>query len=60
MTPLAPVLESFFTKRLLAERRASPATITAYRTTFCLLLRFAEDRLGKAPSDLDFATSTRR
>jgi site-specific recombinase XerD len=55
MTPLAPVLESFFTKRLLAERRASPATITAYRTTFCLLLRFAEDRLGKAPSDLDFA-----
>lgn len=55
MTSLAPMLEAFFTKRLLAERRASPATIDAYRTTFCLLLRFAEARLSKAPSDLDIA-----
>ena len=55
MTTLAPILEAFFTKRLLAERRASPATITSYRTSFCLLLRFVEERSGKSPSDLDFA-----
>lgn len=55
MTPLAPILEAFFTKRLLAERRASPATIASYRTSFCLLLRFVEERSGKSPSDLDLA-----
>jgi len=55
MTLLAPVLEAFFTKRLLAERRASPATIASYRLSFCLLLRFVEEHLGKAPSDLDIA-----
>jgi site-specific recombinase XerD len=45
-------LESFFTKRLIAQRRASPHTIGSYRDTFRLLLRFAEKRLGKAPSRL--------
>ena len=53
MTTLAPLLESFFTKRLLTERQASPDTIASYRTTFCLLLRFADDHLGKAPSQLE-------
>lgn len=55
MTALAPLLESFFTKRLLTERRASPETVASYRTTFCLLLRFAADRLDTAPSGLDIA-----
>lgn len=55
MTALAPILESFFTKRLLTERRASQETIASYCTTFCLLLRFAEGRLGKAPSKLEVA-----
>ena len=55
MTCLAPVLEAFFTKRLMAERRASPATIDSYRSSFCLLLRFTEARFGKAPSDLNIA-----
>ena len=55
MTTLAPILEPFFTKRLLAERRASPETVASYRTTFCLLLRFAADRLGRSPSDLDIS-----
>ena len=55
MTSLAPLLEAFFTKRLILERRASPATIDSYRDSFCLLLRFASARLGKAPSDLDIA-----
>ena len=52
-TPSFPaLLESFFTKRLIAQRRASPHTIGSYRDTFRLLLQFAEKRLGKAPSAL--------
>lgn len=51
-TPLAPLLEGFFTKRLLAQRRASPHTIASYRDTFRLLLKFAEKRLRRAPSEL--------
>ena len=52
MTSLAPLLESFFTERLLRQRRASPHTIAAYRDTFRLLLRFAQRRLAKPPSQL--------
>jgi site-specific recombinase XerD len=54
MTSLAPTLQLFFTERLTRQRQASPRTITAYRNTFRLLLRFVQDRTGKAPSDLDF------
>jgi len=46
------LLESFFTKRLIAQRRASSHTIGSYRDAFRLLLQFAEQRLGKAPSRL--------
>lgn len=52
MTPLAPLLQAFFIERLATERQASPHTISAYKTTFSLLLRFVRDRLGKAPSDI--------
>lgn len=52
MTPLAPLLEAFFTERLQRQKSASPNTVAAYRDTFCLLLRFAENRLGKEPSKL--------
>jgi hypothetical protein len=31
MSDLAPVLQEFFTRRLVSQRDASPATITAYR-----------------------------
>jgi site-specific recombinase XerD len=52
-TPTFPtLLESFFTKRLIAQRRASAHTISSYRDTFRLLLQFAGKRLGKAPSTL--------
>jgi site-specific recombinase XerD len=54
MSALAPVLEGFFVERL-AQRQASPHTVGSYRDTFCLLLRFAQQRLGKSPSKLDFA-----
>ena len=58
MTTLAPLLEAFFTERLMRQRRASPHTVAAYRDTFRLLLRFAQARFGKPPvalllSDLD-------
>src|SRR3982750_1608502 len=49
---LAALLQSFFTTRLMAQRRASPHTIASYRDTFRLLLQFAEKRLAKAPSKL--------
>jgi integrase len=52
MTPLAPLLQAFFIERIAKERQASPHTTSAYRTTFSLLLRFARDRLGKAPSHI--------
>ena len=49
---LATLLEGFFTRRLMMQRKASPHTIASYRDTFRLLLRFAQQHQGKAPSDL--------
>jgi site-specific recombinase XerD len=51
---LAPLLESFFTKRLMQQRQASPYTISSYRDTFRQFLKFAEQQLHKAPSGLNF------
>ena len=51
-TSFPALLESFFTQRLVNERRASPHTITSYRDTFRLLLRFAQRQLDKRPSTL--------
>lgn len=52
MSSLAPILQAFFTERLLAQRQASPNTVAAYRDTFRLLLGFAQRRTGKAPCAL--------
>ncbi len=49
---LPSLLQSFFTDRLLRQRQASPHTIAGYRDCFRLLLHFAQERLGKAPSKL--------
>jgi integrase/recombinase XerD len=46
------LLQSYFTQRLIAQRKASPHTIASYRDTFRLLLRFAQERLHKSPSQL--------
>jgi site-specific recombinase XerD len=46
------LLESFFTRRLIGQRKASPHTIASYRDTFRLLLYFAQKRLHKPPSQL--------
>lgn len=51
---LAPVLERFFTQRLIQQRQVSPHTISSYRDTFRQLLKFAQQRLHKAPSQLMF------
>lgn len=52
MTPLAPTLQAFFTKRLIDQRQASPHTIASYRDTFRLLLAFAHQQTGRPPSRL--------
>jgi site-specific recombinase XerD len=44
------ILQSFFTKRLLAQRRASPHTIGSYRDTFRLLLSYTQKALKKDAS----------
>ncbi|MDN5874202.1 MAG: site-specific integrase, partial [Sinobacteraceae bacterium] len=51
---LAPLVERFFTQRLMNERQVSPHTIRSYRDTFRLLLKFAQRRLHKPPSKLTF------
>lgn len=53
MTAVAPALQAFFTNRLITQRDCSPRTIAAYRDTFRLLLRFAHERTGKQPFELD-------
>lgn len=52
MTSLAPLLQAFFTDRLMTQRRASPHTIAAYRDTFRLLLGYVTAQTGTAPSAL--------
>jgi len=54
MTALAPTLQAFFTDRLVRQRQASPATVTAYRDTFRLLLGYLAERTGRSPSALGF------
>jgi integrase/recombinase XerD len=48
----APLLQGFFTDRLLGQFGASPHTVASYRDTFRLLLRFSAKRLKRAPSAL--------
>ena len=53
MTSLAPLLQTFFTDRLIRERCASPNTVAAYRDTLRLLLGYTHDQTGKQPAELD-------
>ena len=55
MSALAPTLQTFFTERLIRQRHASDHTIAAYRDTLRLLLGYAAERTGRAPSALDIA-----
>jgi len=55
MSSLAPILEAFFTERLLTQRQVSAHTVPAYRDTLRPLLGFAQRRTGKSPCQLDLA-----
>lgn len=46
------LLQRFFTDRLLGQLGASAHTVASYRDTFRLLLRFAVERLKRAPSEI--------
>lgn len=46
------LLEGFFTRRLIEQRRASPHTIASYRDSFRLLLQFAQKQIRKTPATL--------
>jgi hypothetical protein len=41
------LLQRFFAERLIQQKNVSPRTVTAYRDTFRLLLRYAESERGK-------------
>lgn len=49
---LPALVQQFFTDRLCTQMEASPNTIAAYRDTFRLLLQFASEQTGKAPTKL--------
>jgi site-specific recombinase XerD len=51
----SPLCQSFFSKRLITQRRASPHTISAYAQTFRLLAVYAQKRLSIPPSQLSLA-----
>jgi site-specific recombinase XerC len=49
-TSLAPLVERFFTQRLMQQRQASPHTIKSYRDSFRQFLIFAQQRLHQPPA----------
>ena len=49
---LSVPVQRFFTDRLVNQLGASQYTVAAYRDAFRLLLQFASERLGRAPSEL--------
>lgn len=51
-TLVGPLLQSFFTDHLVAQRRLSPQTVASYRDTFRLLLKFVHCETGIEPAAL--------
>ncbi|MGH2410046.1 MAG: site-specific integrase, partial [Chloroflexota bacterium] len=51
----APLVERYFSQRLIAQKQASPHTIASYRDTFRLFLQFIHKLTDKSPSDLTFS-----
>ena len=49
MSRLAPVLQGFFTDKLITQKHASPHTISSCRDTWRLLLTFAQQASGIPP-----------
>jgi len=52
---LSALVQKFFTDKLYTQMEASPHTITGYRDTFRLLLKFAGEKMGKVPTKLSIA-----
>lgn len=55
MTAFPPLLQAFFTDRLMAQIGASPHTVASYRDTFKLLLGFVHQKTGTLPDRLNLA-----
>ena len=53
-TSLLPLMQRFFTQRLIQQRDVSPHTVDAYRSSFKLFFRFASTRLGLPPERMHF------
>jgi integrase/recombinase XerD len=53
MASLAPILQRFFTDRMITQRHASQHTIAAYRDAFRLLLSYAQQATGTPPWKLE-------
>ena len=53
MASLAPILQRFFTDRMITQKHASQHTIAAYRDTFRLLLSYAQQATGIPPWKLE-------
>jgi integrase/recombinase XerD len=51
----ASLLQRFFTERLTRQKNASPRTISSYRDTFRLFLKFAQQSLHKSPTRIELA-----
>ena len=51
----ASLVQEFFTDYMVQQRALSPRTVACYRDSFSLLLGFAKQRLGKAPTTLQLA-----
>ena len=49
---LAILLESFFSKRLVGQRNATPATVESYRDALRLFVLFAAERAHRRPHAL--------
>jgi site-specific recombinase XerD len=52
MTPLAPLVTTFFRNHLAVEKGVSKNTIASYSYAFKFLCRYVSDQLGKSPSAL--------
>lgn len=52
MTPLAPLVTTFFRRHLAVEKGVSPHTLVSYSHTFKFLCGYVSGRLGKSPSAL--------
>lgn len=52
MTPLAPLVTTFFRQHLAVEKGVSKHTIVSYSSSFKFLCRYVSGRLGKSPSQL--------